>query len=842
MKLYVDVTNTLLAVSVTGIQRVACELLSRVFEACPQAVDIRVFQGRGAFPMGRAVACAGLEPRRALEAMRRPAARRAGMPLVPRRFVAVGELEGGSVFFDLDAVWHNEVRRSLLYPSLRSLGIAILAMHYDAVPVLHPELVHPATAEKFVPTLKAQLRYGDRLLAISRTVREDLISVARDRGWPQCEVQVVPLGSDFSSRPKSSRVASAGISTTGSTPSATEEDPEEVDLGSVIRQGGYILSVGTLEPRKNQGVLLDAFDALSGEIAGLTLVLVGRSGWLVDDLERRIADHPLLGDRLFWLKRVPDETLETLYRRAGAVVYPSLYEGYGLPVVEALAAGTVTLSSDRGALPEVASSFADFFDPTSVDQLVALLRPYFTGDAARHRRCQQLASFEPPLWASTAAGVAGAIRELGGAPRIKQRRQLFQIVYLSIHPQILRRTLAYVEHLMPFVNEAVVVTPARLAGSFGSGTSLPVTVFTDEELLGDDLELFRRADHQGKNWLLRCNLVRRDRVRDEFIMSDDDYRPLREVPSTFFKCRDRTRAYFFHDLDDWPSRAALATSYDLGLRNAANLLARYGYRDPKAFSSHCPQLIDKRIFAEMLERFGDEVHALAVDEWSIYFNHALRHHPDRFEARTYRTLCWPACPTDWEGQYPPSEFYFENFYPDLYRPGRIFAGLPQEYTGDHHVHSLEKVTRRLQQQADYDRNRQLRDASLARAAATELATAHRLGAGDLVAEMRRLPRRLECRPQAVTKLLIEIETTSPAPDREVLLHHRILDTEGALAGVAAYPVDLSQVVADRAAEVVECPIVAPAFPGRYRVEFRLRVDGLELPPPAGEPALELDVL
>ena len=329
-----------------------------------------------------------------------------------------------------------------------------------------------------------------------------------------------------------------------------------------------------------------------------------------------------------------------------------------------------------------------------------------------------------------------------------------------------------------------------------------------------------------------------DHVRDEFIMSDDDYRPLRPIPSTFFKRGGRTQAYFFHDLGSWPGRA---TSYDQGLRNARSLLEACGYLGAKAFSSHCPQLIDKRLYTEMLERFGEEARRLAVDEWSIYFNHALRHHPDRFEAQPYRTLCWPARPSDWEGPYQPSELYFENFYPELYRPGQIFSGLPQEYSDDYHVHSLEKTTRRLLQQADYDRNRQLRDASLARAETADLAARHRLDAEGIAVELRRLPRRLDCRAGACTKLVIEVDPLSPAPGRKVQLHHQILDVGGAFLSRASYPLDLSDVVATEAAAVVECPIFAPGRPGRYRLEFRLRVDGLE-PDGGGRLALGLDVL
>ena len=821
MKLYVDVTNTLLAASMAGVQRVASELLSRLVEAGPEDIEVVFLQERGAFSMGPEITWAELDPKQAIAAMRRPATRRASAPLVPRRFVGVGELEPGAVFFDVDAVWHNQVRRSLLCPTLRSLGIATLAMHYDAVPVRHPELARPATVERFVPHLVAQLRHAVRLLAISQTVRDDLVSVARDRGWPQCDVHVVRLGSDF-------------------TPSVGDGDPEadEGDLGTVLQRGGYLLCVGTLEPRENQALVLDAFDALRGEIAGLTLVLAGQSGWLVDDLVRRIQEHPLFGDRLFWLQGMSDSILKQLYRGATAMVCPSLYEGSGLPAVEALAAGTITLCSDRGALPEATSGFAELFDPTSSDQLVARLRRHFADDAGRRRRKEGLAVFEPPLWESTVVTVVDAVRDLGGARRDRRRRLGYQIVYLSIHPELLLRTLAYVEHLMPFVDEALVVTSARLTARFRYGGSLPVRLLTDEEILGDDEELFRESDHQRKNWLLRSHLVGCDQVRDEFIMSDDDYRPLRPIPSTFFKRRSRTQAYFFHDLGSWPGRP---TSYDLGLRNALGLLEARGYRSAKAFSSHCPQLIDKRLYAEMVERFGVEARRLAVDEWSIYFNHALEHHPDRFEARPYRTLCWPARPSDWEGRYPPSELYFENFYPELYRPQQIFAGLPQEYSDDYHVHSLEKATRRLLEQANYDRNRQLRDASLARAAMADLDARHQLDAAGVTVELTRLPRRLRCLAGACTKLVIEVEPVSPAPGRRVQLHHQILDAGGVFVSRANYPVDLSNVVATEAAQIVECPIFAPGGPGRYSLELRLHVDGLE-PDSAGRLTLGLDVL
>jgi glycosyltransferase involved in cell wall biosynthesis len=135
----------------------------------------------------------------------------------------------------------------------------------------------------------------------------------------------------------------------------------------------FILSVGTIEPRKNLSALLEAYHVLRNEYPEYRLVLVGKKGWLYADFFRRI-DELGLGDKIVFPGFVPDEDLPAMYSAADLFVFPSLYEGFGLPVLEALACGAAVVASNASSVPEVAGDAALLVDPNDGEALVREMR------------------------------------------------------------------------------------------------------------------------------------------------------------------------------------------------------------------------------------------------------------------------------------------------------------------------------------------------------------------------------------------------------------------------------------------------------------------------------------
>lgn len=183
----------------------------------------------------------------------------------------------------------------------------------------------------------------------------------------------------------------------------------------------FFLSVGTLEPRKNLRRLLSAYQMyLTKSETPKHLVLAGSNGWLESDLPAYISDLNL-NNKVHVLGYVSDAALRWLYKNCWAFVYPSIYEGFGLPVLEAMAAGAATITSKTTSLSEVggeAVSYVDPFDETSI--LFALLQI----DSISHRRIlQEKGKQQAKLfsWSSTAATVYQAYEEAMRLPYHRTR-------------------------------------------------------------------------------------------------------------------------------------------------------------------------------------------------------------------------------------------------------------------------------------------------------------------------------------------------------------------------------------------------------------------------------------
>ncbi len=289
----------------------------------------------------------------------------------------------GSVLLEMDTVWNNLwVDRALLLAQLRDRGVHVAVLVYDLLPQRRPEWFEPTLVEVSDHTLRAQMTHAELVFAISRHTATDLADWTRQHRIGAPDAVVVTLGADLPAL-----------------------DASPVPTPVALDGHHHVLVVGTVEPRKNHTVLLDAFDRWRHLGSDLHLVIVGRPGWHNDDVIARIESHPELGRSLHWLRDCDDATLAGLYRSATVVAVPSITEGFGLPVVEALSYGVPVVASNGGALPEAAAGYAELVAP---DDVGGWVRAIVAHDHTEHhaRVTAGLQGYRPPSWTDTARTVA----------------------------------------------------------------------------------------------------------------------------------------------------------------------------------------------------------------------------------------------------------------------------------------------------------------------------------------------------------------------------------------------------------------------------------------------------
>jgi glycosyltransferase involved in cell wall biosynthesis len=279
---------------------------------------------------------------------------------------------------------HSPVNVAPLIPAVPS----VVTVH-DLAFLVEPDTM-PAGRRRYLTALTAHsVRRAARVIAVSESTRRDL---ERWFDVPPERVTVTPLAADPRFRP-----------------------PDEAAL-SVFRRGNaldrpYILSVGTREPRKNGALLVRAFAALSREIPH-DLVMVGPSGWLGEELDQTLAGlDPAVRERVRLTGFVADDDLPLWYGAADAFAYPARYEGFGLPVLEAMACGVPVVTSNVSSLPEVAGDAALLVDPDDAGALVDALRRIVTDPRlAGELRSRGLARATTYSWAETARLTVDAYR------------------------------------------------------------------------------------------------------------------------------------------------------------------------------------------------------------------------------------------------------------------------------------------------------------------------------------------------------------------------------------------------------------------------------------------------
>ncbi len=264
-----------------------------------------------------------------------------------------------------------------------------------------------------------------------------------------------------------------------------------------------------------------------------------------------------------------------------------------------------------------------------------------------------------------------------------------QIFYLSNRPEVFAQTWAYVCWFMPWITEAVVLAPPETHSRFPDDQR--ITLVDELALTGLTESKLRSLNHTERNVVLRRAAVDADVVDDSFILSDDDYRPIKAIDRSFFGTEDRDIGYYFHDLPSWPGDS---TTFDQGQHVASEVLGYLG-APRRAYGSHMPQLMRKDVWQYGYERLDELRPDSLVCEWSLYFNVGAWQFPQRFaQAQPYQTMCWPQHLHEFAMWVRPPAYSFENFYPELYEKGNLFAGLdPDLDTEEVARRSVEKLLR-----------------------------------------------------------------------------------------------------------------------------------------------------
>jgi len=344
----------------TGIERVVRAVLRRLLEHPPNGVRVEPVVARDdRYVYARAFTCRWLGLAEVLPD---------GDPI---------DVARGDVFLGLD--WAADIvpRQQQALARYRAMGLEIAFVVYDLLPLLHPHNYPPGIEEMQRTWLTSIAAVADGLVCISRSVESELLDwlyrfgPARDA---PLGVGAFRLGADIE----------RSVPTSG--------DPNEgAKLLARMDASPTAVMVGTVEPRKGHRQVVAAFEQLWREGIELDLVIVGKQGWMVEDLASALHAHPERNRRVFWVESASDAMLDRLYARARLLIAASVGEGFGLPLVEAARNAVPIVARDLPVFREVAGEHAHYFSGMSADDLARALKAWLElHRAGRHPRSDGL--------------------------------------------------------------------------------------------------------------------------------------------------------------------------------------------------------------------------------------------------------------------------------------------------------------------------------------------------------------------------------------------------------------------------------------------------------------------
>lgn len=266
-------------------------------------------------------------------------------------------IEKGDILLLLDSTWHLSIWEQV--KSIKDRGVRVVSIVYDIIPISHPKFCDDHLVLVFKKWFENSINYVDEYIAISNTVKSNLKEYLIEN-YPQkvknLKFDYFYLGGDFIKKQTYNNIKI------------------NKRLKQVFNSTSTYLIVSTIEPRKNHKYLLDTFDKLWAENLNINLCIVGRVGWKIEDLMHRIENHILYNKNLFVFSTLNDLELQYCYNSAKMLLFPSIVEGYGLPIIESLSNSLPVFASDTPIHREVGGDKIDYFDINRVDDLVEKIK------------------------------------------------------------------------------------------------------------------------------------------------------------------------------------------------------------------------------------------------------------------------------------------------------------------------------------------------------------------------------------------------------------------------------------------------------------------------------------
>ena len=303
----------------------------------------------------------------------------------PAEFIATGD-----AYVSLGATW--SVVHAEAVAHLQKHGVCVAMMIYDLIPTLKPQWMYPRIFEEITHWVRRTLTESDIVFTISEFSRSEIERYCAECRFDVPAITVVRLGDEMSRSVAGDLVRS---------------------LPRFVPERPFFVCVSTLDVRKNHQLLYNAWSLLAARRGEQCpdLVCIGRPHLFVTDLLREIRTDRAVNRYMHILSEVEDSELEWYYANCQATIYPSKYEGWGLPVAESLERGRMCLASNATSIPEI-SDLPEFFDPYDTHGLVAHIeRVLDDPEWVRQREEVIRRTFKPTTWTQTAAQVLSAVRQ-----------------------------------------------------------------------------------------------------------------------------------------------------------------------------------------------------------------------------------------------------------------------------------------------------------------------------------------------------------------------------------------------------------------------------------------------